>query len=59
MLQLFTIVSQMTSEFCQGFYDTHGFDDFEERRRTKYNKKVATRVCLESGLKEGIARQVK
>lgn len=43
----------------QEFEATDGFHDFEQRRRTKYSKKIATGVSIGAGLEEGVDRQLK
>ena len=43
----------------QEFEATEGFSEFEQRRRTKYSKNIATGVSIGSGLEEGIDRHLK
>lgn len=43
----------------QAFEATEGYDIFEQRRRTKYNKNIATGVSMGNGLQEGVDRQLK
>ncbi len=43
----------------QSFEATAGYQEFEQRRRTKYNKNIATGVSMGNGLQEGIDRQLK
>ena len=45
--------------FWQEFEATDGFHDFEQRRKTKYSKNIATGVSIGSGLEEGVDRQLK
>ena len=43
----------------QGFEATPGFDSFEQRRKTKYNKVIAGNASLPvgKGMMEGVDRQ--
>ena len=43
----------------QSFEATAGYQEFEQRRRTKFNKNIATGVSMGNGLQEGVDRQLK
>ncbi len=60
--QLAAPFSGIAAVFCvlmQSFEATAGYQEFEQRRRTKYNKKIATGVSMGNGLQEGVDRQLK
>ena len=54
-----TKVHRHISVLLQAFEATEGYDIFEDRRRTKYNKNIATGVSMGDGLQEGVDRQLK
>ncbi|KAL3156631.1 hypothetical protein ABBQ38_000916 [Trebouxia sp. C0009 RCD-2024] len=56
---LHTLLLHSNPITAQAFEATSGFPEFEQRRRTKYNKNIATGVSVASGLQEGIDRQLK
>lgn len=56
---LHTLLLHSNPITAQAFEATNGFHDFEQRRRTKYTKNIATGVSVGSGLEEGIDRRLK
>lgn len=56
---LHTLLLHSNPISAQVFEATEGYEAFEQRRRTKYNKNIATGVSMGKGLQEGIDRPLK
>ncbi|KAA6428309.1 hypothetical protein WJX79_008533 [Trebouxia sp. C0005] len=56
---LHTLLLHSNPISAQSFEATAGYQEFEQRRRTKYNKNITTGVSMGNGLQEGVDRQLK